>query len=234
MNAEVRVIFMTSAFILEPTLYGTELMDATRQDYYDLRRIIRVWIPVKKTAEESSHELCVSVLDPWAFYDATALGFGRHNIQTLRFVFPTASICAKSLGLFTAMAMEAARKRSLQRGMQSSRFNNDNPHLEPVLEEAVERGGARTFAPNQIIIIVGVNSDAHGNLYHVVRGSALVTSEDVPPKVLWTVVAGQMYGENQFLSGAHTGFFTVRAGDQGARSAHLVFSRPPIYCFTPI
>ena len=47
------------------------------------------------------------------------------------------------------------------------------------------------------------------------RGNAHVLSEDVPPRVLWTVATGQLYGENQFLSGAHAGFFTVRAGDHG-------------------
>jgi hypothetical protein len=103
-------------------------------------------------------QICVSVLEPWAYYDASVLALGRHNIQTIRFTFPTEDIFAKSLGLLMAMGFEAARRRSLQRGMQSSQFNNDIPHLEPVLEFAASQGGSRSFAPGQMI--VGMNSCA--------------------------------------------------------------------------
>jgi hypothetical protein len=50
-----RVIFMTSAFVLEPTLFGAEFIEATRDDCFEIGRIVRVWVPTRLCAKKQCH-----------------------------------------------------------------------------------------------------------------------------------------------------------------------------------
>ena len=202
-----RMIFLSSCVVLEPTLEGTLFLDATYRDHViDASRIISV-------RDDGPGRLVCTYTDFQAAHENLRLAMGRHPVLELRIEFPnaqTAHYCEQHL---RTMARTACQARCGEKMVKTIFSDSTIPCIETLLHKAMLAGLLSSYEAGQSFMdMVGV-----GDIVYVLRGAVSVKSLDSTPLTLWTLRAGEIYGDHLFLSSGQRSNEALYGGASGCQ-----------------